>query len=205
MLDIAAVSQREAWAIAELYDTGGSVPRMQMLRFDGSRWQKYDLSSDRRAVLGSGTLGTPALYAGAGSAWLFARVHHGPGTYSTPIAARFDGTHWLAVALPKESDMAGVAVLGPSDIWALGNPKQQTAWHWDGRGWTAIRLPLEARAPYVTGITGKVTEVDRNQAFRLAEIAPVPGTDEAWGVGKVELGAFGDANFSRAVIVRYRP
>ncbi|MEU5061750.1 MULTISPECIES: hypothetical protein [unclassified Streptomyces] len=348
VLDIAAVSQREAWAIAELYTVGGSAPSMQMLRFDGSRWQKYDLSSDLRAVLGSGTLGSTVLYAGAGSAWLFARVHHGPGTYSTPIAARFDGTHWLAVALPKGSEMAGVAVLGPSDVWALGRPKQQTAWHWDGRGWTATRLPLEPRAittetaggdlrvagnvpnpeadkadesdpdhpnprplrlaaarwdgrqwreermpdvdaadaefpgcrtyvqtlvargsddvwamgieygpytgtryappgdrpcalhwdgkrwsksdalpagvldakrvrgedgkvnriarpPYVAGITGKVTEVDRKQAFRLAEIAPVPGTDEAWGVGKAELGAFGDENFSRAVIVRYRP
>ncbi|WP_135328996.1 hypothetical protein [Streptomyces sp. MZ04] len=55
-----------------------------------------------------------------------------------------------------------------------------------------------ARPPYVTGITGKATEVDRRQAFRPAEIAPVPGTDEAWGVGAAELGAFGDANFSRA-------
>ncbi|MGW1951082.1 hypothetical protein ACWCRC_43480, partial [Streptomyces sp. NPDC001940] len=103
VLDIAAVSQREAWAIAELYTVGGSAPSMQMLRFDGSRWQKYDLSSDLRAVLGSGTLGSTVLYAGAGSAWLFARVHHGPGTYSTPIAARFDGTHWLAVAPPPRS------------------------------------------------------------------------------------------------------
>ena len=348
VLDIAAVSQREAWAVAALNDAGGPGPGMQMLRFDGSRWQQYDLSSDLRDALGSGTLSSPTLHAGAGSAWLFARVDHGPGTYSTPLAARFDGTHWLAVALPKGADMAAVAVLGPSDIWALGKPKQQTAWHWDGRGWTATRLPLEAtaittetaggdvrvagnvpnpaadkadesdpdhpkprplrlaaarwdgrqwreermpdvepadarfpgcrtqvqtlivrgaddvwamgieygpytgtryttpgdrpcalhwdgkrwskshalpagildakrvrgengkvsriaRPPYVEGITGKVTEVDRKQAFRLAEIAPVPGTDEAWGVGTAELGSFGNANFSRAVIVRYRP
>ncbi|MET9893510.1 hypothetical protein ABZZ47_25510 [Streptomyces sp. NPDC006465] len=348
VLDIAAVSQREAWAVAALHEPGGSGARMQMLRFEGSRWQQYDLSSDLRDALGSGTLSSPTLHAGAGRAWLFARVDHGPGTHSTPIAARFDGTRWLPVALPEDSDMAGVAVLGPSDIWALGKPKQRTAWHWDGRGWTATRLPLEAQAitaetvggdlrvagnipdpeadkadesdpdhpkprplrlaaarwdgrqwreermpdvetpdarfpgcrthiqtlvargaddvwamgieygpytgtryappgdrpcalhwdgkrwskshalpagildakrvrgengkvsriarpPYVTGITGKVTEVDRKQAFRLAEIAPVPGTDEAWGVGTAELGAFGDANFSRAVIVRYRP
>ncbi|MEV8022802.1 hypothetical protein AB0O76_42210 [Streptomyces sp. NPDC086554] len=348
VLDIAAVSRREAWAIAELHDSGGSGPRMQMLRFDGSRWQRYDLASDLRDALGTGTLSSPALHAGAGNAWLFARAGNGPGTFSTPIAARFDGTRWLAVALPKGSDMTGVAVLGPSDIWALGQPRQQTAWHWDGRGWTATRLPLEARAittqtaggdlrvagnvpnpqadkadepdpdhpkprplrlaaarwdgrqwreermpdvetgdgrfpgcrtqvqtlvargaddvwamgieygpytgtryappgdrpcalhwdgegwsrsdalpagvldakrvrggngkvgriarpPYVTGITGKVTEVDRKQVFRLAEIAPVPGTGEAWGVGTAELGASGDANFSRAVIVRYRP
>lgn len=348
VLDIAAVSKHEAWAIAELHDAGGSRPRMQMLRFNGARWQRYHLSSDLRDALDGGMLGSPTLYAGAGSAWLFGRAGHGPGTYSTPIAARFDGTRWRSFALPEGDELAGVAVLGPSDVWALGKPKQQTAWHWDGHAWTATRLPLEARAittetaggdlrvagnvpnpaadkadesdpdhpkprplrlaaarwdgrqwreermpdvetedarfsgcrtqvqtlvargaddvwamgieygpytgtryappgdrpcalhwdgkrwstsdalpagildakrvrgengkvspiarpPYVTGITGKVTEVDRKQKFRLAEIAPVSGTDEAWGVGKAELGAFGDANFSRAVIVRYRP
>ncbi|MEU8794077.1 hypothetical protein [Streptomyces sp. NPDC048643] len=347
-LDIAAVSRREAWAIAALRDTGGSGPGMQMLRFDGTRWQEYDLSSDLRDALGGGTLSAPTLHAGAGDAWLFARVGHGPGTSPSPLAARFDGTHWLAVPPPEEGDMTRVAVLGPSDVWALGNPKRRTAWHWDGRSWTGTRLPLEAQAitsdtsggdlrvagnvpdpeadkadepdpdhpkpralrlaaarwdgrqwreermpdvaaadarftgcrtpvqtlvargaddvwamgieygpytgtrytppghrpcalhwdgtrwskssdlpagildakrvrgengkvsriarpPYVTGITGKVTEPDRKQSFGLAEIAHVPGTGEAWGVGTAELGASGEANFSRAVIVRYRP
>ncbi|MET9903808.1 hypothetical protein [Streptomyces sp. NPDC006446] len=170
VLDIAAVSQREAWAIAALHEAGGSGARMQMLRYDGSRWQRYDLSSDLRDALGSGTLSSSTLHAGAGSAWLFARVDHGPGTDSTPIAARFDGTRWLAVALPKESDMAGVAVLGPSDIWALGTPKQRTAWHWDGREWTATRLPLEAQA---------ITTETAGGDLRVAGNVPDPGADKA--------------------------
>ncbi|UQT60324.1 hypothetical protein M4V62_37605 [Streptomyces durmitorensis] len=348
VLDIAAVSRHEAWAMAALGDPGGSGPRTRMLRFDGSRWQRYDLDSDLRDALGGGTLSPVSLHAGVGSAWLFGRVHHGPGTSPTAVAARFDGNRWVAVEPPRASQVTGVAVLGASDVWVLGQPEQRTAWHWDGHGWTATQLPVEAHAitpetaggdlrvagnvpdpkadkadeadpdhpkprplrlgaarwdgrqwraesmpdvetadarfrgcrtqvrtlvargaedvwamgieygpytgpryapvgdrpcalhwdgerwgtsrslpagvldakrvrgadgkvsriarpPYVAGTTGKVTGVDRKQSFRLAEIVPVPGTDEAWGVGSAELGAFGEANFSRAVIVRHRP
>ncbi|MGW7263895.1 hypothetical protein [Streptomyces sp. NPDC054842] len=348
LLDIAAVSRREAWAIGTLHDAGVSTPGPRMLRFDGSKWKRYDLSSDLRDALGGGTIGSPTLHAGAGEAWLFARVDQGPGTVPAPLAARFDGTRWRAVTPPPEGGLIRVAVLGPADVWALANASRHKAWHWDGHGWTATRLPLDAtaitadtaggdlwvaghvtdpeadeadaadpdhpqprplrlaaarwdgrqwrtermpdvatddpefpgcrtpvhaldargaddvwatgieygpydgprhtppgdrpcalhwdgerwsksadlpagvldarrvrgrngevsriaRPPRLTGLTGKLTEADRRQKFRLAEITQVPGTGEAWGVGTVELGASGDANFSRAVIVRYRP
>ncbi|MET8327580.1 hypothetical protein [Streptomyces sp. NPDC005181] len=349
VLDIAAVSAHEAWAIAQTYAPGSFHPEMPLLRFDGTRWRTYELSADLRDALGGGSLKSVTLHAGAGGAWLFAYVSHGPGTFPTRLAARFDGSRWLPVALPEGSDevVGGpqVAVLGPSDVW-VGEALQQTAWHWGGRGWTATRLPLKVRAitadtaggdlwvagdvpdpqaeegsdpdhpeprrvqptaarwdgrrwqevrmpdvetlrkggtglqalvdsltargaddvlatgvvsgpytgsrdapvdrppfalhwdgerwskedalppgvldakwmrgadgkvrritrpPYVAGATGKTTGIDRKQTLRLTGIVRIPGTDEFWGVGSVGLESLGDANFSRAVVVRYAP
>ncbi|MCQ4206452.1 hypothetical protein [Streptomyces longispororuber] len=347
--DIAAVSPRDAWALAVRQDARAGRPALQMLRFDGSRWQEYDVLADLRDALDGGTISASStLHAGGGSVWLFAQADHGPGSRSTALTARFDGDRWRVVEVPRVGRVNAVAVLGPSDVWVLGEHKERTASHWDGRSWTATRLPLEpqaitaqtaggdpwvvgdtpnpaadladkpdpghpkprplrlaaarwdglrwreermpdvdkddarypgcrtpvhslmaraaddvwamgieygpytgprytppgdrpcalhwdgeewsksselpagildarrvrgedgkvtriARPAYLAGVTGKVSEADRKQVFRLSEIAAVPGTDEAWGVGKAELGASGDANFSRAVIVRYRP
>jgi hypothetical protein len=164
--DIAVVSEKDAWAVLR-HSAGPSL-----LRYDGSEWRPYELPGEV-VEAADGRMASVVLTAGrSGDVWLTASVSHGPGTTSTAFAARFDGADWHVVPLPGRGQGIGSPlVLGPADVWAVGTA--ETAWHWNGRGWTRAVLPFEARL--VADPTG--TDVWAVGTDRKAGAEPPPHED----------------------------
>lgn len=61
------------------------------------------------------------------------------------LAAHYNGRSWAKVPVPAAGPT--VSALSPTDIWGLGTvPRHQNTYvlvHWNGRRWTAVRLPKE--------------------------------------------------------------
>lgn len=64
------------------------------------------------------------------------------------IVQRWDGTRWVAVALPPVGGSWGLAGLGgvaEDDLWTVGarhGAGSPVALHWDGAGWESVPVPL---------------------------------------------------------------
>ncbi|MEK0099194.1 hypothetical protein WDA79_11995, partial [Streptomyces sp. A475] len=130
VVNVAAVSAHEAWAVA-LTPVVGNVDEQQvtLLRYDGSSWRPQTLPPG----MGAAPIADYRLEASSPrDVWLF---RGGPNTGM--YAAHFDGTRWTRT--PAPGDDRDVAVLGPADVWAVG--EGTTAWHWDGSRWTSMALP----------------------------------------------------------------
>ncbi len=164
-------------------------------RWDGTRWQRVTIPTDLTLTDGydfsSLITGTTAV--SADEVWATGNSGTEPepsedGDYypadQRPFTLLFDGSRWR---VPQDGEHPPAAVLSAKKMR-------------DGVG----RTHKIGHPPYVPGVTGEVTAVDRKQKLWLNEITPVPGTDEVWAAGQIELGAHADANFSRAVVVRYR-
>ena len=61
-----------------------------------------------------------------------------------PISLHFDGNKWSAVPMASASRMDGVAVLSPTDVWAVGEQSNfvfSEIQHFDGNRWTVVPSP----------------------------------------------------------------
>lgn len=95
---------------------------------------------------------------------------------STPIALHWNGKRWesthpLEVPGKTSTQLYGVAVLGPRDVWAVGSSTDSSgivtlAEHWNGKKWTIVETPN----PDGASSTGLI---------ELAGDAP----DDLWAVG----------------------
>ncbi len=102
-----------------------------------------------------------------------------------PSFALEESAAWGVVPSPNrgtdENELAGLAVIGPSDIWAVGRynsgrPPTETgrdtlAMHWDGTSWTGVRTPN----PTWAGA----------DFFTLEDAAAISST-QVWSVGYAE-------------------
>lgn len=128
---------------------GWTVNGTTALHWNGSTWQYYELPAPAGAVGGEGS-----------AVWTVSGPIVPPGP-----AARWDGTAWQQVgvprlAVPTKSDsprprLTGVVVLGPRDVWAVGGVswlvpgrssaqgeplerRRPVALHWDGTSWRCL-------------------------------------------------------------------
>ncbi|RZS40982.1 hypothetical protein EV193_103300 [Herbihabitans rhizosphaerae] len=81
---------------------------------------------------------------------------HGPGT---PLAFHWDGKAWTPVPMPVvdgapdwQLTLVDVHATAPNDVWVAGSmypvnqptqPGKPIMFHWDGKQWTAVRLPVD--------------------------------------------------------------
>jgi hypothetical protein len=141
VVNVAAVSAHDAWAVA-LTPVVGDIEKQQvtLLRYDGSSWRPQTLPPGMEPA----PIAEYRLEASSPrDVWLF-RSGPNTGTY----AAHFDGTRWRQT--PVLGGVSDVAVLGPADVWVVG--ESTTAWHWDGFRWTSV--PLSARVVQLAGVAG---------------------------------------------------
>jgi hypothetical protein len=106
------------------------------LRFAGARWTLQPIPSWvlQRQPGGGGPSVSAAVF-GPDDVWVF-------GLRADAYAAHYDGRGWARVRLPAVPD--AVSAVSADDIWALhGN----VAWNWNGRNWTASRIPNAAGNP----------------------------------------------------------
>ena len=80
---------------------------------------------------------------------------------AVPAAASPAGLRVVASPFIANSSLAGLAVIGPGDLWAVGaigtatSPSQTLAEHFDGTSWTVVPTPgLNASLAGVAGAAG---------------------------------------------------
>ncbi|MEU3792378.1 hypothetical protein AB0F07_21655 [Streptomyces fructofermentans] len=194
----------DVWAVGTDRKTGAEPPPHEdapdsrqpaSARWDGTRWHRVPIPTELTLSDGhdfSASVTSTTVLAD-GRAWMTGMSGDEPepiedGDYypadEVPFTLFFDGTRWRA---PSNGEHPPAAVLSATRMR-------------DAAG----RTHRIGRPPYAPGVSGKVTGADRRQKLLLDEITPVPGTDEVWAAGRIELGAQGYADFTRAVVVRYR-
>lgn len=163
LLSVAAESSTNVWAVGDV-DTGEFVMGTLAEHWDGTSWRAVETPTvPEGALLGEVDVD------GSGAAWAVGWRQEGD--VLQPLAMRWTGAQWAMVDAPSFegvlADFAGVAVLGPDDVWAVGGRDRHTlAAHWDGTSWVVTP----------TADPGRVTNT-------LLEVAEAPGTDCLWAVG----------------------
>jgi hypothetical protein len=109
------------------------------------------------------------------------------------VVLRWDGGRWTKAAPDL---LKGAQLLAPD---GAGGLMLGHKWHRTASG----ELRRIGKPPPVKGHSPTVTKTDRKQRMWYTELVQVPGTRQILGVGHVELGAYGDANFRRGAIMRY--
>jgi hypothetical protein len=115
----------------------GSRNVMYALRWNGSAWAKYALST-RNSVLSTAVV-SPA------NVWAFGEKPGSPSSlgYGPPWALHFNGKAWHRVTVPAVP--TAVSTVSGSDIWALGpGTRTYLAMHWNGRKWRSMKPPVPA-------------------------------------------------------------
>jgi hypothetical protein len=181
LLDVAAVSATEVWAVGD-YDQGDGVMRTLTERWDRTSWTIVPSPTEREgALLGS--------VAALSSDDVWAVGWRQKQTLLQPLALRWNGARWSTVATRafdgSGASFADVAVVGPDDVWVVGDrgsPVRTLTAHWDGTSWTVI--PSADPGTIASSLTG---------------VAAIPGSGCLWAVGQYTL----DAGLSQTLVERY--
>ena len=136
------------------------------LRFTGGRWTLQQIPAwvlPQRSGGGGLSAVTTSVF-GPDNVWVF-------GLDAGAYAAHYNGRTWAKVRLPSVPD--AVSAVSPDDIWALHG---DTAWHGNGKMWTATKIPKAAGNP--PEAFGNLTVAGRNSAWVWRTIlVPGPRTD----------------------------
>ena len=190
-------------------DAGWAVGGSAMLHWDGETWTPVDGPADGGSWSGL----TDIAMVSATDGWA---VGHQPSPArggAGPVAYRYDGASWQAVALEGDFtsstvDLHAVAMAGADDGWIVGRRSFRTlgaqplAFHWDGVAWAPASMladhagfrpsAVAARAsgrPWAVGNLGTVLRWD-GSSFVAVEGSDQPlaavsvlATDDAWAGG----------------------
>jgi hypothetical protein len=181
LLDVAAVSATEVWAVGD-DDQGDGVMRTLTERWDGSSWTIVPSPTAREgALLGS--------VAARSSDDVWAVGWRQEPTLLQPLALRWNGARWSTVATRafdgSDASFADVAIVGPDDVWVVGDrgsPVRTLAAHWDGTSWAVI--PSADPGTVASSLTG---------------VAAIPDTGCLWAVGQYTL----EGGLSQSLVERY--
>jgi hypothetical protein len=164
--DVGAASPGSAWAVGG-YLTGQAGGRL-LAHWNGRRWSAVPVPAPAGGI---GALRWISVLSGT-DAWAFGNQKQcGPGPCLW--ALRNTGRGWVTRTLPGAPQTIipeKIRAFSDRSIWIAGygaTTSEPTAAHWNGSRWTTIPVPLPAGA-----IGGQ-----------LSDIAAVPGTAAAIGVG----------------------
>jgi hypothetical protein len=146
---VAVTSPDNAWAVggSNWFDPNAAV----IYHWNGSDWAPQPSPNPPS---GGYFLGVAA--ASASDAWAVGQTGPGPGEGTGPsdrtLIEHWNGTAWTTVpsATPTTTGgLARVAVVSPSDVWAVGWTSTGTGTnalteHWNGQAWTVVPVPASA-------------------------------------------------------------
>jgi hypothetical protein len=143
---VVAVTARRAWAVG-IYGNGIASQTL-IERWNGSAW-KVVPSPNPGGVSHSDSL-TAVDATSRANVWAVGSFRR-QGTIRT-LTLHWDGSAWKRVHSPNpggsdaENLLNGVAVLSPSDVWAVGahntlQGQHTLILHWDGSRWTRVKSP----------------------------------------------------------------
>ncbi|MFE6200356.1 hypothetical protein [Streptomyces sp. NPDC057838] len=165
----------DVWA-AGATDAGAAVSH-----WDGRAWRQTVVHGFPRAAVGSVLAVSPTEVWAGGTAGFIG----GPaGRPIPPLLVRFDGQAWSAVDLP--ADFGSVTSLSPAASGALGWVAVSRSQKWGPPGSTP---PLVPGPDFLAWGGRSFTEygepaVPGEGASQVLRLAPVPGTETVWSVGR---------------------
>ena len=182
---IAAVSERNVWAVGELTRGGSTVYKPFIRHFNGTAWTPL-------TIPGAAMTGERVQATSAGDVWVFGQTKNSA-NIAASAAYRWDGAHWHKIPVPAYTYLQGTVVLGPSSVWAFGSSGTMAGdvFHWNGRSWKSYDLdvfPQSVSASsgsnlWLTGMTwvNKKTEVGKTYRWNgsrwLGVATPHPVVD----------------------------
>lgn len=154
LYDVAGTGANDAWAVGSRRQGAGASGAI--LRWNGSDWAEVTIPGSTGSFNHVGGSSENDVWVtgvaadGANESW------------------HWDGTAWTAVSLGAY-DAADVAVIGPANVWAVGNADEGSdvgeARHWDGTSWKTVAMPFVAR---------KVGAVAANDVWAVGENGDQP-------------------------------
>ncbi|MEU0783002.1 hypothetical protein ABZ341_15635 [Streptomyces sp. NPDC006173] len=129
LVDIAAASADDAWAVGRTPATGNVTGQgVFLLHRDRTRWRRYQLPHALVRLEGLSSVRLDAPSSG-GDVWLFGGSLDAG---DRALVARWDGARWRAVPVPARFPrvVLGVAMFGADDGWVVDGTR--TGWKWDG-------------------------------------------------------------------------
>ncbi len=165
---IAAITPNDLWAVGSyathLTTSGWPYNAVFVEHSDGKQWTPYSAPD----ALDAGKFSGDSLSAVAGSSatdiWAVGMIGNTGDSLTPPsqtLTEHFNGSSWSIVNAPDaylgssqgSDDLSGVAVLSPSNAWAVGTAAWNSSLaidssftmglveHWDGTRWNVVTLP----------------------------------------------------------------
>ena len=167
---VAAAGPNNVWAVG-YYDTGSGTPYQTLIEhWNGSWWSI--VPSPNPGTYSNYLFGVAA--AGPSDVWAVGAYYVSGGGGGTLIE-HWNGDTWSVVPSPNPSGsfynyLNSVAVVGPSDVWAVGyystlSASQTLIEHWNGSAWSIVPSPNHSA----------------NDNFLFS--AAVAGPNDVWAVG----------------------
>ncbi len=164
LVGAAATSPDNAWAVggSNWFDPDATV----IYHWNGSDWARQPSPNPPSGGYFNGVAATSA-----SDAWAVGQTGPGPGEGTSPsdrtLIEHWNGTAWTTMPSPTPAPAGGltrVAVVSPSDAWAVGWTGTGTGTgfnalieHWNGQAWNVVPVPAPAGAGVqlnaVTGIS----------------------------------------------------
>ncbi|MER7566930.1 hypothetical protein ABTZ93_28790 [Streptomyces sp. NPDC097941] len=166
----------DVWA-AGATDSGAAVSH-----WDGQAWQQTIVDGAPRSAVGSVLAVSPTEVWAGGTAGF---VGGPPGRPIPPLLLRFDGRTWSRVSVP--TDFGSVSSLAASTSGELAWVAVARSQKWGPPG----SPPLVSGPDFLAWNGGSFTEYDEPAVAgegdsRTLRLAPVPGTDTVWSVGRAD-------------------
>ncbi|MGA7730647.1 MAG: S-layer homology domain-containing protein [Chloroflexia bacterium] len=140
-----AISPTDIWAVGD-YQSSGFFQTMT-IHWDGSQWTL--ISSPNGPGEDNHLYGVKAI--ASNDVWAVGESLENPGTTSTALVLRWNGSSWNIVNAPSPNQynaLYGVSAVSSSDVWAVGiqhdgtaNSERTLALHWNGSQWLAVNPP----------------------------------------------------------------
>jgi hypothetical protein len=137
---VAAIAPNDVWAVGSSTAPSGVISTL-IEHWNGTSWTIFPSPNPDPA--------NNALYAvasaGPNDVWAVGSSSSNSYTYYHTLVEHWNGASWSVVASPDgpngESELTGIAVVAPNDIWAVAGIQQTMTMHWDGGAWTIVPSP----------------------------------------------------------------
>lgn len=125
----AAISKNNIWAVGRTYTAPGKTSYLPYIRhFNGSSWKAITIPHS------SGSTADWVAASGPRNVWVGGLKN---AVIASTVAYRWNGSRWAKIPIPARTDLQGVVVLAPNNVWAYGTSGTVSydVFHWNGSRW----------------------------------------------------------------------